>query len=122
MEAKSRRGDGPLQCRIQIGPHTIVSDAPRTIGGEETGPEPHDLLAAALAACTSLTVTLYARRKSMDKIQTRRGGEDHVAWLSAILPSMWSLLQVSFNHQPRGGAVVDRLFGRSSCHSQVAGN
>jgi len=66
MEVKSRRGDGALQCRIQIGPHTIISDAPRTYGGEETGPEPHDLLAAALAACTSLTVTLYARRKSMD--------------------------------------------------------
>ena len=66
MEAKSRRGDGALQCRIQIGPHTIVSDAPRALGGEETGPEPHDLLAAALAACTSLTVTIYARRKSMD--------------------------------------------------------
>ena len=66
MEVKSRRGDGALQCRIQIGPHTIVSDAPRTYGGEETGPEPHDLLAAALAACTSLTVTIYARRKSMD--------------------------------------------------------
>src|SRR2546427_2481172 len=66
MEVKSRRGDGALQCRIQIGPHTIVSDALRTYGGEETGPEPHDLLAAALAACTSLTVTIYARRKSMD--------------------------------------------------------
>jgi putative redox protein len=66
MEVKSRRGDGALQCRIQIGPHAIVSDAPRTSGGEETGPEPHDLLAAALAACTSLTVTIYARRKSMD--------------------------------------------------------
>jgi putative redox protein len=66
MEVKVHRGEGKLQHVIEIGPHRILTDAPRTFGGEETGPEPHDLLAAALAACTALTVTMYARRKNMD--------------------------------------------------------
>jgi putative redox protein len=66
MEVKAKRGDGKLQHVIEIGPHKLLTDAPKALGGENTGPEPHDLLAAALAACTALTVTMYARRKNMD--------------------------------------------------------
>ncbi|MGH8808042.1 MAG: OsmC family protein [Noviherbaspirillum sp.] len=66
MEVKVHRGEGKLQHVIEIGPHRVLTDAPKTYGGEETGPEPHDLLAAALAACTALTVKMYARRKGMD--------------------------------------------------------
>lgn len=66
MEVRAHRGEGKLQHVIDIGPHRILTDVPRVYGGEESGPEPHDLLAAALAACTSLTVTMYARRKNWD--------------------------------------------------------
>lgn len=66
MEVKVHRGTGTLQHVIDIGPHRVLTDAPKIYGGEETGPEPHDYLAAALGACTALTVTLYARRKEMD--------------------------------------------------------
>jgi putative redox protein len=65
MQVTARRGTGPLQYAIQIGKHQLLSDAPVALGGENSGPEPHDLLAAALAACTALTVTMYARRKGM---------------------------------------------------------
>jgi len=63
MEVTTRRGTGPLQQIIEIGPHQLLTDAPVESGGEGSGPAPHDLLAAALAACTTLTVNLYARRK-----------------------------------------------------------
>ncbi|WP_305824455.1 OsmC family protein [Massilia brevitalea] len=63
MQVTTHRGAGPLQQVIEIGPHQVLSDAPVESGGEGSGPAPHDLLAAALAACTTLTVNLYARRK-----------------------------------------------------------
>lgn len=66
MEVKVYRGVGKLQHIIDIGSHRLVTDEPTTYGGEDTGPAPHDLLAASLGSCTALTVTLYARRKNMD--------------------------------------------------------
>jgi len=66
METRVHRGEGKLQHVIEIGPHKLLTDAPVAYGGEATGPEPHDLLAASLGACTALTVTMYARRKQMD--------------------------------------------------------
>ena len=63
MQVTTHRGAGPLQQVIEIGPHQVLTDAPVASGGEGSGPAPHDLLAAALAACTTLTVNLYARRK-----------------------------------------------------------
>jgi putative redox protein len=66
MEIRVHKGQGKLQHVIEIGPHRLLTDAPKVYGGEETGPEPHDLLAAALGACTALTVKMYAQRKNMD--------------------------------------------------------
>lgn len=65
MEVTSARGAGQLQQLISIGSHRLIADAPEAFGGENAGPEPHDILAAALAACTALTVTMYANRKGM---------------------------------------------------------
>jgi len=65
MQVTATRGSGKLQYRLDIGRHQLLTDVPAAIGGEDSGPEPHDLLAASLAACTALTVTLYARRKGM---------------------------------------------------------
>jgi len=73
MEVTAHKGAGPLQQVLNVGKHQLLSDAPETFGGEDSGPEPHDLLAAALAACTALTVTMYARRKGMalDDVRVR---------------------------------------------------
>lgn len=73
MQVTAQRGTGPLQYAIQIGRHQLLSDAPEALGGENSGPEPHDLLAAALAACTAFTVTMYAKRKGMalDDVKVR---------------------------------------------------
>ena len=65
MQVTATRGTGKLQHQISIGKHRLLTDAPEAFGGEDSGPEPHDILAAALAACTALTVTMYANRKGM---------------------------------------------------------
>lgn len=60
-----KASDGALQQRIEVGRHVLVADVPAELGGDDAGPGPHDLLDAALGACTALTVTLVARRKQL---------------------------------------------------------
>jgi uncharacterized OsmC-like protein/fermentation-respiration switch protein FrsA (DUF1100 family) len=50
---------------IIVGPHHLVADEPVAAGGEDAGPGPYDFLLAGLGACTSMTMRLYADRKSM---------------------------------------------------------
>jgi putative redox protein len=50
--------------KVVIGPHRLVADEPADMDGADEGPTPYDLLLAALGACTSMTVALYARRKN----------------------------------------------------------
>ena len=57
--------DSKFQQSISVGPHRLVADEPVAAGGEDTGPGPYDFLLAGLGACTSMTMRLYADRKSL---------------------------------------------------------
>jgi len=57
-------GHGGLQILITAGPARFVADEPAELGGLDLGPTPHELVAAGLAACTSQTLRLYAKRKN----------------------------------------------------------
>jgi putative redox protein len=56
-------GGTPRQDVVIDGRHHLTTDEPTHLGGEGAGPAPHELFPAALAACTSTTVVMYARTK-----------------------------------------------------------
>jgi putative redox protein len=56
-------GHGRFQAEIQVRGGTILADEPVEVGGGGTGPTPYELLSAGLAACTAMTLKLYAERK-----------------------------------------------------------
>jgi putative redox protein len=59
-------GEGRFQTRIAVRGGPILADEPAAVGGADTGPTPFELLSAGLAACTSMTMRLYADRKKWE--------------------------------------------------------
>lgn len=59
-------GEGTFQSRLDIAGAVLIADEPLALGGQGTGPNPYDLLAAALATCTTMTLRFYAARKGWD--------------------------------------------------------
>jgi putative redox protein len=74
---------------VDMGRHTLTSDEPADHGGQDTGPTPSDLLAAALASCTAITLRMYADRKQ---------------W-----PVESVHVDVTFNRAPDKSSSVDRV-------------
>ena len=56
---------GPLAQRVRAGRHVLLAGEPVAVGGDDAGPGPYDYLLAALGACTSMTMRLYAERKGL---------------------------------------------------------
>jgi putative redox protein len=58
-------GDGPFGQHITARRHVLRADEPLALGGRDTGPDPFELLLAALGSCTVMTIRLYANRKEL---------------------------------------------------------
>ncbi|MEO1198818.1 MAG: alpha/beta fold hydrolase [Pseudomonadota bacterium] len=59
-------GEGKFQNQVRVGHHRFFADEPVSFGGLDSGPSPYDLVATGLAACTSMTLRMYADRKKLD--------------------------------------------------------
>jgi len=67
LTATARSTAGKLRQEVVIdGRHRLITDEPERLGGEGSGPAPHELFPAALAACVSTTLVRYARTKEWD--------------------------------------------------------
>lgn len=76
MVDSTRRGDGEVVVReagtgryaqqVTANGHSWAAGEPESVGGDDSGPSPYDLLLSALGACTSITLRMYAERKGWD--------------------------------------------------------
>lgn len=65
-------GEEGFTTQMKAGKHYFISDEPEKLGGNNFGPTPYDFLSAALAACTSMTIQMYVRRKKwpLENVET----------------------------------------------------
>ena len=61
-----RTGPATFTHRVDMRHHHLTADEPEDLGGDDEGPSPQELLAASLAACTAITMEMYAKRKAWD--------------------------------------------------------
>ncbi len=59
-------GNGKFQQQVLSGTHRMLADEPVSYGGLDSGPSPYDFVSIGLAACTSMTLRMYAERKGWD--------------------------------------------------------
>lgn len=58
-------GKGRYQQAVTAGHHQLIGDEPPSMGGTDAGPAPFDFIMAGLGSCTSITLRMYAERKSL---------------------------------------------------------
>ena len=61
--AHATQGQPPYHVDISVAGHALVADEPPANGGQNAGPSPFDLVVTGLAACTMITLRMYAERK-----------------------------------------------------------
>lgn len=64
--ARAEIGMDHYAVRIETGGHQLTSDESASHGGADAGPSPYHLLMSGLAACTAITLRMYANRKQWD--------------------------------------------------------
>jgi putative redox protein len=83
--AKASIGTDNYRTAIVTGHHQLTADELPTLGGKDVGPGPYELLTSALAACTAITLRMYAERKQWpvtavhaDVHFVREGDKQHI--------------------------------------------
>ncbi len=64
--ATARRVNGRYQHSVSVRDHELTVDEPEDSGGDDSGPDPQEMLAVSLASCTAITMEMYAKRKGWD--------------------------------------------------------
>lgn len=118
MKVTARRRQGYAHS-LAARHHTLISDEPESKGGSDTGPDPLELLAASLAACTAITIEMYAARKEWElgavevdvEYQSERPGQARYM-VEITVPA-----ELSDDQRERLGVIA----GRCPVHRLLAG-
>ena len=62
--AAAKQAEARYSVNIRAGHHDLIGDEPVSVGGGDRGPSPFGLVLAGLAACTAITLRMYAERKN----------------------------------------------------------
>jgi putative redox protein len=62
-QASARRNGGAFRHEVTVRDHEVIVDEPEDQGGDNSGPDPQEMLAVSLASCTAITIEMYAKRK-----------------------------------------------------------
>lgn len=71
LQAVVLTGPSGYTTEVKAGHHRFLADEPLSVGGNDLGPNPYDLLVAALGTCTSMTLRMYSDRKKWDVRQIK---------------------------------------------------
>ncbi|MEH6765345.1 MAG: bifunctional alpha/beta hydrolase/OsmC family protein [Aequorivita antarctica] len=64
--AASLNSDDKFSTNLKLGDHYFIADEPTEFGGNNFGPSPYEFLSGGLAACTVMTIQMYAKRKKWE--------------------------------------------------------
>jgi len=100
---------GGYRCDVVAGDHVIRVDEPADAGGDDTGPQPTELLLASLASCFALAIAHVAKKRGIEL-----AGVDVRAVGTYAGPSFSDLtLEVSLDHE-RADELIERA--RAVCY------
>jgi putative redox protein len=66
VKASTASTEPAFRVDLRAGAHELVADEPATAGGGDLGPTPFGFLLSGLAACTAMTLRMYAERKGWE--------------------------------------------------------
>jgi putative redox protein len=121
----SQTGESPFSVQITMGDFMLTGDEPRSQGGGDLGPSPFQLMSAALAECTAMTVRWFARQQKWPldhvevTVQHRRGRVEGAPHNLELFEKRVSLSGAALSEEQRAQLLA--IAGKCPVHRALEG-